>query len=72
MNEKLISLRLKYENFKKGNEDAFTVRREALAILEEAKENGNEKIINEIEDILIDIQFSIQENKCNCNRTSCC
>lgn len=47
------------------------VRSEALAVLEEAKEKGNEQIINEIEEMLVDIFHSIQENKCNCNR-SCC
>lgn len=71
MNQKLANLRLKYESFKKGNEDAFTVRSEALAVLEEAKEKGNEKIVNEVEEMLIDVLASIQENKCNCNR-SCC
>jgi len=71
MNQKLANLRLKYESFKKGNENAFVVRSEALAVLEEAKEKGNEQIINEVEEMLIDLLASIQESKCNCNR-SCC
>ena len=71
MDQKLTSLRLKYERFKKGNENAFIVRSEAIAVLEEAKEKGNEQIVNEVEEMLIDILHAIQEDKCNCNR-SCC
>jgi hypothetical protein len=71
MNQKLANLRLKYENFRKGNEDAFTVRSKALVVLEEAKEKDNEPVINEVEEMLLDLLASIQESKCNCNR-SCC
>jgi hypothetical protein len=62
---------LKYESFKKGNENVFMVRSEALVVLEGAKEKGNEQIIDEVEEMLVDILSSIQESKCNCNR-SCC
>jgi hypothetical protein len=71
MNQKLANLRLKYENFRKGNEDALMVRSEALAVLEEAKEEGNEPVIDEVEEMLLDLFSFIQESKCNCNR-SCC
>ena len=71
MNEKLTDLKLKYENFKKGNENPYTVRTEALRLLEEAKERGDNQTVDLIEDILLDIEFSINENKCNCTRSSC-
>jgi len=62
---------MKYENFKKGNENPYAVRAEALRVLEEARENGDKNMIDEIEDILLDIEFSLNENKCNCSRSSC-
>lgn len=68
----MVNLKLKYENFKKGNENPQAIKTEALRILEEAKKTGDNKIVDEIEDILMDIQFSINENRCNCNRSSCC
>ena len=71
MNEKLTDLKLKYENFKKGTENPYTVRTEALRLLEEAKEKGDNQTVDMIEDILLDIEFSINENKCNCTRSSC-
>ena len=64
----MANLKLKYENFKKGNENPFTIRTEALSVLEEAKKAGDSKTIDELEEILMDIEFSINENKCNCNR----
>ena len=68
MKTKMTNLKLKYENFKKGNENPFTIRTEALSVLNEAKKVGDSKTIDEIEEILMDIEFSINENKCNCNR----
>jgi hypothetical protein len=67
----MVNLKLKYENFKRGNENPYTMKTEALRVLEEAKKTGGSSMVDEIEDILMDIQFSINENKCNCNRSSC-
>ena len=71
MKEQIANLKLKYENFKKGNENPYIVRTEALLVLEEAKKKGYDQVIDEVEEMLMDIQFSINENKCNCNRSSC-
>jgi phosphoribosyl-ATP pyrophosphohydrolase len=71
MYPKLADLRSEYGNFKKGSGYAFTVRNEAIAVLEEAKEQGKEQIINEVEDMLLDILTAIQKSKCNCNRSFC-
>ncbi|MFC1486629.1 hypothetical protein ACFLRN_02925 [Thermoproteota archaeon] len=66
-----VNLKLKYENFKKGNENPYAVRTEALRVLEETRENSDKNMIDEIEDMLLDIEYSLNENKCNCNRSSC-
>lgn len=67
----ITNLRMLYENFKKGQENPYTVRQEALKILDEAKKTGQNNVVDEIEEMLIDIEFSINENQCNCNRSSC-
>ena len=71
MKTKIADLKLKYESFKKRNENPYTVKSEALKILEAAKENGENQILDEVEDILMDVQITIDENKCNCNCSSC-
>ena len=71
MSVKISRLKLKFENFKKGNENPYAIRTEALKVLEDAKEKGDKNMINEIEDMLLDIELWINENKCNCNRSSC-
>jgi len=68
MKDKVKSLRRKYECFRKGKEDPLTVRGEAMILLKEARNNGDHKAMNEIEDMLIDLEFSIEENKCKCHR----
>ncbi len=62
------TLRKKYREFKKGKEDALAVRHEAKLAFEEARRNGYGEILDEIADMLIDLQFSIEENKCKCHR----
>ncbi|MEJ2272861.1 MAG: hypothetical protein P8X91_10435 [Candidatus Bathyarchaeota archaeon] len=60
-----------FENFKKGKENPYAIKQEALKILGEAKKTGQSNVVNEIEEMLIDIEFSIDENQCNCNRSTC-
>ncbi len=73
MRDKIESLRRKYEDFKRGKESVLAVRDEAQLVLEEARKRGNPKIVEEIEDMVIDLEFSIEENKCKCHRkTSIC
>ncbi len=61
-------LRRKYERFLKGKEDVLEVRDEARLILEEAKKKGDSKVMDEVGDMLLDLDFSIEENKCKCHR----
>ena len=67
MSKTIADLKIKYESFKKGNENPYTVRTEALNVLEEAKKNDDDQVTNEVEDILLDIEFAINESKCNCS-----
>jgi hypothetical protein len=73
MQDAVERLRGKYEAFRQGEANVLTVRDEAQAVLEAAKKRGNQEILEEVEDILIDVEFSIEENKCKCHRkTPCC
>ena len=68
MEDKIQNLRRKYESFKEGKEDVLTVRDEARSILEEAKKTGNSEILEEVGDMLMELEFSIEEDKCKCHR----
>jgi len=57
MKDKVEGLRRKYQNFRKGEEDPFTVRREAMLVFEEAKKSGRHEIMIEVEDMLMDLEF---------------
>ena len=67
MEDKIQSLRRKYEGSKKGAEDVLAVRDEALLVLEEVGRKGDRETEEEIENMLIDLEFSIEENKCKCH-----
>ena len=41
---------------------------EARLVLEEAKRSGNHEVLEEVEDMLVDLEFSIEENRCKCHR----
>lgn len=67
------NLREDFKDFIKGEKSNLSVKSSAISLLELAKNNGETDVVNEIEDMLIDIEFSITENKCNCHkRDSCC
>ena len=68
MKDKVEDLRRKYKSFGKGEEDPLTVRREAMLVFEEAKKSGRHEIMVEVEDMLVDLEFSIEENKCKCHQ----
>ncbi len=68
MEDKIQDLRRKYERFKKGKEDVLTVRDEARLILEMAKQTNNSEILEEVGDMLMELEFSIEEDKCKCHR----
>ena len=73
MEDRIQNLRRRYESFKKGEKDVLTVRDEARLVLEEAKRTGNSEILEEVEDMLMELEFSIEEDKCKCHqkRPSC-
>lgn len=68
MENKVERLRRKYRGFKKGAEDVLAVRNEVLLVLKETIEKENREAMEEVEDMLIDLKFSIEENKCKCHR----
>lgn len=70
MEDRIQNLRKKYESFKRGKEDVLTVRDEARLILEEARSSGNSEILEEVGDMLMELEFSIEEDKCKCHRKS--
>jgi uncharacterized protein YpiB (UPF0302 family) len=68
MEEKITNLRLKFDGFMKNKESALIVRKEAYLVLDEAHQMGR----NDIADMLIDLESSLGENKCNCSRNCKC
>jgi hypothetical protein len=73
MKESIEKLREDYESFKKGNKSVLAVKSRALSVLEIAKKQGDTEAVEEIKDILIDLEFAIGENQCNCHKgNSCC
>ena len=73
MKYSIVNLREDFKAFIKGEKSNLAVKSNALSLLEMAKNNGETDVVNEIEDMLIDLEFSIAENKCNCHRgDSCC
>jgi hypothetical protein len=73
MEESIEKLREDYESFKKGEKSNLSVKTSALSLLDVARRNGDTKTMDEIEDMLMDLEFSIEENKCNCHKgNSCC
>jgi len=73
MENRVESLRRMYKGFREGVEDVFAVRDEAVLVLEEAKRMGDSKTVEEVKDMLLDLEFSIEENrcKCHCKCTTC-
>ncbi|MCK5631780.1 hypothetical protein KAH85_04415 [Candidatus Bathyarchaeota archaeon] len=64
MKNTIETIRRKYRGFKKGAEDALAVRDQVHLALEEARKEGNDGIAEELEEMLMDLEFSIQESKC--------
>ena len=68
MENKVVTLRRMYKSFRKGEEDPLAVKSEAMLVFKDVEVRGDRKIIEEVEDMLIDLEFSIEENKCKCHR----
>lgn len=74
MENQIERLRNKYTRFKSGKEPVLAVREVAILVLDEAKKRDKTAILEEVQDMLIDLEFAIEENKCNCHRnhSTCC
>jgi hypothetical protein len=73
MVEGIEKLREDFKSFRKGDKSALSIKQSALALLDVAKSKGDVKAVDEIKDMLMDLEFSLDENQCNCHReNSCC
>jgi hypothetical protein len=73
MEEDIEKLREDYKSFRKGNKSVLDVKANALSLLEVAESQGDVGMVEEIKDMLMELEFSLEENKCNCHRgNSCC
>ncbi|UCE96738.1 MAG: hypothetical protein JSV51_03870 [Candidatus Bathyarchaeota archaeon] len=70
MEERIESLKKKYQTLEKGEGDALALKDETQLLLKEVRKKGNQKSMEELEDILIDLELSIEDNKCKCHRKS--
>lgn len=73
MDDRLSSFKARYERFlKDGNEDPLALKAEAERLLAEAKARGDQNLVRALEEILIDLTFSVEETKCRCHMASRC
>jgi hypothetical protein len=61
MEARVEGLRRKYEAFRFGREDVLALIDETRAFLEEVRKSGRTKLVEELEDMLIDLEFSQEE-----------
>ncbi|MBY9013457.1 MAG: hypothetical protein KGD70_13870 [Candidatus Lokiarchaeota archaeon] len=50
----------------------MSVKTNALILLDIAQSKGNNNVVDEITDMLMDLELSIAENKCNCHKGDSC
>lgn len=73
MREKLESFKARYEKFlKSGSEDPLALKADAERLLAEAKREGDCNVVKELEDILVDLTFAVEEMKCQCPMAGRC
>ncbi|UCG44761.1 MAG: hypothetical protein JSV58_05015 [Candidatus Bathyarchaeota archaeon] len=70
MKTHIDSLRTKYKRFKSGKEPSLEVRAGAQQALEQATKRKDLEGVEEVQDMIMDLEFSIEENKCKCHRKS--
>jgi hypothetical protein len=71
MYSELVSLRENYVSVKSGGGDILAIRDQALSILKRLKDLDNPEILEELDDILLDLEFTLNNVKCNCHSRSC-
>ncbi|MEM0058612.1 MAG: hypothetical protein QXG58_07730 [Candidatus Bathyarchaeia archaeon] len=70
---KLASFKERYKRFlKDGSEDPMALKAEAERLLTETKAHGDQSLAEELEEILIDLTFSVEEAKCRCHMANRC
>ena len=72
MEESIRKLKEDYQSFRKGEKSNLTVKTDALLLLDKARIKGDTKMVEEITDMLMDLELSIAENKCNCHKGDSC
>ncbi|MEM3873622.1 MAG: hypothetical protein QXU45_00585 [Candidatus Bathyarchaeia archaeon] len=73
MEEKLASFKAKYKQFlKDGDGDPLTLKAEAERLLTEVRAKGDQNLAKELQEILIDLTFAVEETKCHCHMASRC
>ncbi|MEM3784068.1 MAG: hypothetical protein QXY88_03430 [Candidatus Bathyarchaeia archaeon] len=73
MKDKLESFKARYEKFlKSGGEDPLALKAEAERLLAEAKKKSDCNVAKELEDILVDLTFAVEEMKCQCSMMGRC
>lgn len=66
MRDRLEKFGEKYERFRR-EEDVLAVKDEAWLLLREAQMKGKIEILEEVEDMLVDLGFSVEESECKCH-----
>ncbi|MEM3618052.1 MAG: hypothetical protein QXK47_03130 [Candidatus Bathyarchaeia archaeon] len=73
MEDKLANFKAKYKRFlKNGSEDPLALKAEAERLLAEIRAKGDQNLAKELEEILIDLSFSVEETKCHCHMAIRC
>ena len=72
MEESIRKLKEDYQSFRKGEKSNLTVKTDALLLLDKARIKGDTKMVEEVTDMLMDLELSIAENKCNCHKGDSC
>ena len=72
MAESIEKLREDYQSFRKGEKSNLAVKTDALLLLDKARSKGDFNVVDEISDMLMDLELSIAENKCNCHKGDSC
>ncbi|NIU84327.1 MAG: hypothetical protein GWN64_12855 [Candidatus Thorarchaeota archaeon] len=71
MEDRIQNLRKMYRALRNGEVDPLAVKNEITSFLQEGIGKTDPKILEEVEDMLIDLEFSIEENRCKCHRRCC-
>ncbi|MCJ7713569.1 hypothetical protein MUO66_03820 [Candidatus Bathyarchaeota archaeon] len=72
MEKSIKKLRDDYKSFMNGEKSNLSVKTNALILLDIAQSKGNNNVVDEITDMLMDLELSIAENKCNCHKGDSC